>query len=151
MQRQAEASPPERVVDVDSLVKRYRSVVALRGISLSLARGSVFGLVGSNGAGKTTLIRILMGLSKPTAGRATVLGLDTATEASQIRPRVGYVPENHFLYSWMTVESLLSFVRSFYPSWNDALCANLLRTFKIDGQKKIKQLSKGTVVKLSLV
>ena len=92
-----------------------------------------------------------MGLTKPTAGQVTVLGQDIQTHANQIRPRIGYVPENHNLYSWMTVESLLRFVRSFYPTWNDRVSQDLLRLFTIDPQKKIKHLSKGTLVKLSLL
>jgi ABC-2 type transport system ATP-binding protein len=147
------ATPPllGRVIVVESLVKQYRYVTALAGISLSIDRGSIYGLIGSNGAGKTTLISILMGLNKPTDGRVMVLGQDIRTHSNQIRPRIGYVPENHNLYSWMTVESLLKFVRSFYPSWNDRLCHELLGLLAIDRRKKIKQLSKGMVVKLALV
>src|SRR5580704_1196802 len=151
MQRIAPPPPSERVIDVEKLVKQYRTVTALGGISLSIGRGSIYGLVGSNGAGKTTLIRILLGLTPPTAGHATVLGQDVQTHANQIRPRIGYVPENHYLYSWMTVESLLRFVRSFYPTWNDPLCHDLLGLFSIDRRQKIKHLSKGTVVKLALI
>jgi ABC-2 type transport system ATP-binding protein len=151
MQRIAAPPTSERVIDVEQLVKQYRTVTALGGISLSIGRGSIYGLVGSNGAGKTTLIRILLGLTPPTAGRATVLGQDVQTHANQIRPRIGYVPENHYLYSWMTVGSLLRFVRSFYPTWNDPLCQDLLGLFSIDRRQKIKHLSKGTVVKLALI
>ncbi|HEX4146313.1 MAG TPA: ABC transporter ATP-binding protein [Pirellulales bacterium] len=151
MQRLATAAMPDRAIDVQTLVKQYRAVTALAGVSLSIGQGSIYGLIGSNGAGKTTLIRILMGLTPPTAGRAMVLGQDVSLHANRIRPRIGYVPENHYLYSWMTVESLLEFVRSFYPSWNDRLCRELLALFAIDRRKKIKQLSKGMVVKLALV
>src|SRR5580704_11093257 len=102
MQRLAKVAVPDRIIDLDRLEKRYRNVTALRGVSLSIERGNIYGLVGSNGAGKTTMIRILLGLAKPTAGRATVLGHHILTHANQIRPRIGYVPENHYLYSWMT-------------------------------------------------
>jgi len=151
MQRLATNAALDRVIDVDALVKQFRTVTALDGVSLSIAPGSIYGLIGSNGAGKTTLIRILMGLCKPTAGRAAVLGVDVRTHPGRIRPRVGYVPENHYLYSWMTVESLLGFTRRLYPQWNDKLCQSLLALFAIDRRKKIKQLSKGMVVKLALV
>jgi ABC-2 type transport system ATP-binding protein len=140
-----------RAIDVGALVKRYRTVTALAGVSLSIGPGDIYGLVGSNGAGKTTLIRILLGLTQPSSGKVAVLGQDVQTHSSQIRPRIGYVPENHYLYSWMTVDSLLRFVRSFYPTWNETLCQELLGLFTINPRQKIKQLSKGTVVKLALV
>jgi ABC-2 type transport system ATP-binding protein len=151
MQRMAAPPIADSVIDVESLVKQYRTVTALAGVSLSIGPGSIYGLIGSNGAGKSTLIRILMGLTRPTAGRVTVLGQDILTHSNQIRPRIGYVPENHYLYSWMTVESLLRFVRSFYPTWNDRVCQELLGLFSINPRQKIKHLSKGTVVKLSLL
>ena len=96
---------PNRVVELELLVKRYRHVTALGGVSLSIGRGNIFGLVGSNGAGKTTMIRILLGLLQPTSGRVSVLGQDMLTHANQIRPHIGYVPENHYLYGWMTVQA----------------------------------------------
>ncbi len=151
MQRIADSPIPDRVVDVQSLKKRYRTVTALDGVSVSIAHGSVYGLIGSNGAGKSTLIRILLGLTQPTEGQVMVLGQNIREHANQIRPRVGYVPENQNLYPWMTVDSLLGFVRSFYPTWDQRVCQDLLGLFSIDRRQKIKHLSKGTVVKLSLL
>jgi ABC-2 type transport system ATP-binding protein len=151
MQLMAAAAITDRVIDVETLFKQYDQVTALRGVSLSIPRGSIYGLIGSNGAGKTTLIRILMGLSRPTAGQVTVLGQDVRTSGTQIRRLIGYVPENHHLYSWMTVGSLLRFVRSFYPTWDDRISQDLLRLFSINARQKIKHLSKGSVVKLALL
>ena len=151
MDRLAAAAMPDRVVELELLVKRYRHVTAMGGVSLSIGRGNIFGLVGSNGAGKTTMIPILLGLLQPTSGRVSVLGQDMLTHANQIRPRIGYVPENHYLYGWMTVQARLEFVRSFYPTWNHDLCHELLGLFSIDRRQRVKTLSKGTVVKLALV
>jgi len=78
-------------VRVEGLVKRYGDVVALDGISFSVARGEVFGLLGPNGAGKTTTIKILTGLTRPTSGRAWVAGFDVVEEAMEVKKRIGWV------------------------------------------------------------
>ena len=93
-------SESEAVISVRGLEKTYRSglfrrkqVEALRGVSLDVPKGRIFGLLGPNGAGKTTLIKILLGIVKPTGGEASVLGLKAGSVAS--RKRIGYLPENH--------------------------------------------------------
>ncbi|WP_371791483.1 ABC transporter ATP-binding protein [Streptomyces sp. NBC_01471] len=84
------------VIATESLSKRFPRVTALDRLSLDIGPG-VTGLVGSNGAGKSTLIKILLGLSPATEGRAAVLGLDVATSGAEIRERVGYMPEHDCL------------------------------------------------------
>ncbi|MCX4788027.1 ABC transporter ATP-binding protein [Streptomyces sp. NBC_01221] len=84
------------VIATESLSKRFPRVTALDRLSLDIGPG-VTGLVGSNGAGKSTLIKILLGLSPATEGRAAVLGLDVATSGAAIRERVGYMPEHDCL------------------------------------------------------
>ncbi|WP_031512633.1 ATP-binding cassette domain-containing protein [Streptomyces sp. NRRL F-5123] len=84
------------VISTESLSKRYPGVTALDGLSVAVTPG-VTGLVGANGAGKSTLIKILLGLSPATEGRAAVLGLDVATDGPQIRSLVGYMPEHDCL------------------------------------------------------
>ena len=93
------ATDSDAVISVQDLAKTYRSglirkkkVEALRGVSLDVPRGKIFGLLGPNGAGKTTLIKILLGIVKPTGGRASVLGLKAGSVAS--RKQIGYLPEN---------------------------------------------------------
>ncbi|MEU2389199.1 ABC transporter ATP-binding protein [Streptomyces sp. NPDC007369] len=84
------------VIAAEGLTKRYPRVTAIDRLSLDIGPG-VTGLVGANGAGKSTLIKILLGLSPATEGRACVLGLDVATHGSAIRERVGYMPEHDCL------------------------------------------------------
>jgi ABC-2 type transport system ATP-binding protein len=91
----------EPAVEVRGLRKTYGSVIALDRLTLQIPRAAV-GLLGANGAGKTTLLRILLGLSKPTEGSATVLGLDTRSEGVKVRERVGYMPESDVLPSGTT-------------------------------------------------
>ncbi|MEV7281875.1 ABC transporter ATP-binding protein [Streptomyces sp. NPDC093111] len=84
------------MIATESLSKRFPRVTALDRLSLDIGPG-VTGLVGANGAGKSTMIKILLGLSPATEGRAEVLGLDVATSGAQIRERVGYMPEHDCL------------------------------------------------------
>lgn len=87
---------PVTVIATEALSKRFPRVTALDRLSLDIGPG-VTGLVGANGAGKSTMIKILLGLSPATEGRATVLGHDVATEGAAIRERVGYMPEHDCL------------------------------------------------------
>jgi ABC-2 type transport system ATP-binding protein len=140
----------ETVIETKGLSRRFGKVHAVDGLDLSVPRGSVFGFIGRNGAGKTTTVRMLLGLLPMTAGAATVLGLDSRKESFDIKRRVGYVPEVHHFYKWMTVGELTRFTSSFYPTWQEAKCAELLTRFELDPAKKVKELSKGMVAKLAL-
>jgi ABC-2 type transport system ATP-binding protein len=144
-------SPDDAVITAEKLTKRYRRLVAVNNLNLSIPRGCVFGLIGPNGAGKTTLIKMLMGLIKISSGRATVLGLDVAQQADRIHRIVGYVPETHTIYRWMTVGEVIHFCRAFRDTWNDDLCKELLDTFELNPDQKVKHLSKGMLSKLSLL
>ena len=80
-------------VEVNEVVKKFSSVVALNGVSFSIPEGELFGLLGPNGAGKTTLIRILTTLLRPTAGKASVMGLDVVKSKGEVRKKIGVVPQ----------------------------------------------------------
>ena len=84
------------MIQTEALTKRYGSVTAVSELSVDVEPG-VVGLIGANGAGKSTLIKMVLGLLPATSGRATVLGLDVATEGAAIRERVGYMPEHDCL------------------------------------------------------
>jgi ABC-2 type transport system ATP-binding protein len=98
------------VISTSNLVKHYRRVEALRGVSLSVEKGEIFGLLGQNGAGKTTLIKILLGITHATAGEARLLGDRAGTV--DVRRRVGYLPEDHRFPEYHTGYSLLNFYGS---------------------------------------
>ncbi len=103
------------VIRVRGLVKRYGDLVAVDGIDFDVGPGEVFGLLGPNGAGKTTTVEILEGLRKPDGGQATVLGLDIATGADALKPRIGVSLQTAALYPKLTVTEVLDLFRSFYP------------------------------------
>lgn len=98
------AGGPPAIV-IDGLTKRYggpAGVLALDGLRLEIPRGSVFGLLGPNGAGKTTALRLLVGLTRPTGGRATIAGLRSPDDVLAIRRRLGYLEQDPRAYGWMT-------------------------------------------------
>src|SRR5689334_5327549 len=91
------ASPAVHAIE---LCKRYRSTVALAGLSMTVRRGEVFGFLGPNGAGKTTAVKLLLGLARPTGGEAMVLGAPAGDR--ETRRRVGYLPELFRYQAWLT-------------------------------------------------
>ncbi|HEV3448195.1 MAG TPA: ABC transporter ATP-binding protein [Gemmataceae bacterium] len=95
------------VIEIENLVKQYGKVEALKGVSLGVAPGEIFGLLGQNGAGKTTLVKILLGITGGTSGSATLLDQPAGTAA--VRRRVGYLPEDHRFPDYHSGYSLLEF------------------------------------------
>ncbi len=89
---------PDNAIVINGLHKQYGRIEALKGVSLNVRRGEIFGLLGANGAGKSTLISVLVGSSRPSAGTATVLGLDPVTQAGALRHQIGFMPQAPALY-----------------------------------------------------
>jgi ABC-2 type transport system ATP-binding protein len=95
------------VIATDNLVKQYGKIEALKGVSLQVEKGEIFGLLGQNGAGKTTLVKILLGITRKTAGTAELL--DQPAGTASLRKRIGYLPEDHRFPEYHTGASLLDF------------------------------------------
>ncbi|HXU65271.1 MAG TPA: ABC transporter ATP-binding protein [Polyangia bacterium] len=95
------------MIETAGLSKRFGSTLALDGLDLRVEPGEVMGFLGPNGSGKTTTIRLLMGLLRPSAGRASILGRDCHADAVALKRDVGYLPDEPFLYPYLTgVETL---------------------------------------------
>ena len=99
----------QHVVEINSLSKRYGDFVALDSLSIHVDRGQILGFIGPNGAGKTTTIKILVGLSKPTSGSASIAGVNCSENASKIKRLVGYMPDKFGSYDNMRVHEYLDF------------------------------------------
>jgi ABC-2 type transport system ATP-binding protein len=98
------------VIETFALTKRYGDKTALDRLSLRVEAGEVMGFLGPNGSGKTTTIRLLMGLLRPTEGRATILGRDCHSDAVALKRDVGYLPDEPFLYPYLSGLEILELV-----------------------------------------
>jgi ABC-2 type transport system ATP-binding protein len=139
------------IIETTQVSRRYWRTEALCDLNLAVPAGSVFALLGANGAGKTTVIKVLMNLLRPTSGEARVLGLDSRQLGEREFAQIGYVSENQQLPLWMTVRQLLDYCRPFYPTWDRALEATLLARFELPPERKLSQLSRGMLMKTSLL
>lgn len=130
------------------VTKTYGAVEALRGVTLDVQRGEVFGYVGPNGAGKTTTIKILTGLVRPTAGSAHVVGFDVHTSPLEAKARVGYVPESGALYEKFSAEEYLTLVGRLFGMAEARIrdrVGHWLRAFDLESRRSVPlgSLSKG--------
>jgi ABC-2 type transport system ATP-binding protein len=105
---------PELVISTERLERRFGSLVAVRDVSLRVARGQIFGVLGPNGAGKSTTIRMLCGILTPTGGSGRVVGFDIVREAEQIKQNIGYMTQRFSLYEDLSVEENLAFYAGIY-------------------------------------
>ena len=135
----------------ENLGKNFSSVEALRGLNFSVPAGSIYGLLGPNGAGKTTTIKILMNLLTPSAGQAEVLGRWTEKLRWSDFQRIGYVSENQVMPDDMKVGELLAYLAPYYPTWDAALCQDLLQQLELPTDRRLKNLSRGMKMKASLL
>ena len=141
----------EPIIEIDNLTRRFGAKAALDGVTLSVPRGGVYGLVGANGAGKTTLIRHVLGLLRAEHGTVRVFGLDPVADPVGVLSRIGYLSEENDLPGWMRVGELIAYSRTFYPRWDDAYAEQLRGTFALDADAKVKTLSKGNRARLGLL
>ena len=138
-------------IHVEEVHRRFGKQEVLRGVSLDVPAGSIFGFLGLNGAGKTTLIRTMLGLLQPDSGRIVVAGVDSTTDGIETRRRIGYMAENQTMYGWMRVGKLIDWVGRFYPSWDHEFAEQLRQKMKLEPAKKVGTLSKGQSSRLALL
>lgn len=138
-------------IRTEGLCKNFRSVAALANLELAVPEGSIYALVGPNGAGKTTTLKVLMNILPPSHGRAEVLGVESRRLSARELAAIGYVSENQKMPYWMTVKYFLAYLKPFYPTWDDAAAAELVRQFELPLERKLGQLSRGMQIKAALV
>jgi len=100
----------ELLVSVNGLGKRFSGFVALDALDFELRAGEVVGLLGPNGAGKTTTLKLLLGLLRPSAGHASILGFDCTRDSQRVKERVGFTPDEPQFYDFLTGKETLDFV-----------------------------------------
>jgi ABC-2 type transport system ATP-binding protein len=110
----ADLARADIAIEVEGLTKSFDGRQVVRGVSMRVMRGTIYGFLGPNGSGKTTTIRMLCGLLTPDAGRGTCLGFDIATETAKIKRQVGYMTQRFSLYHDLSVRENLEFVARVY-------------------------------------
>jgi ABC-2 type transport system ATP-binding protein len=141
------------VIETSDLRKQYDGVEALRGLTVQVPTGSIYGFLGRNGAGKTTTIKVLLGMAHPTSGSARVFGTpaDEPAASVDIRRRIGFVSDEKDLFDYMTVDEMIRFTAAFFPRWRADLEQRYRRSFELPADRKVKALSRGTRTKLALL
>ena len=138
-------------VDTRAISKRFGDQVALSDVSLQVPVGAVYLLVGPNGAGKSTTLKVLLDLMRADQGAAMVFGLDTRTQAPEVRANIGYVPERpDWGYGWMRVGRLLEHHALYYPTWDATYAEKLVQKFELRLDRKMGVLSKGQARRVHL-
>ena len=132
-------------IEIKGLVKEYKAFT-LGPIDLALPGGSILGLIGENGAGKTTLIKSMLGITRPSGGKVTLLGADP----DHAKEDIGIVMDDCFFSEYLRVKDVNSVLSRVYKDWDKALFADYLDKFGLAGTKNIKELSRGMRMKLSL-
>jgi ABC-2 type transport system ATP-binding protein len=140
-----------RPIQAEGLTKRYGETLALDGLDLSIEPGEVYGYLGPNGAGKTTTIRLLLGIHRPTRGRAELFGIDAWADPVEAHRRVAYVSGEPFLWPGMTGAETVEFLARLHGGTDRAYRDELVQRFELDTKKKVRALSKGNRQKVQLV
>jgi len=138
-------------IETDRLTKRYGDTLALDALDLAVAEGEVYGYLGPNGAGKTTTIRLLLGVHRPTSGRAKLFGVDAWNDPVGAHARVAYVAGEPFLWPSLTADETFEFLARLHGGTDVAYRHELVERFQLDTRKKIRALSKGNRQKVQLV
>ena len=137
-------------IEIRGLIKNYPSFT-LGPLDLTVPRGAIYGLIGPNGAGKTTAIDLIFGMGRNDAGTIRVLNLDHRADEVALKRRAAYVSPDLNFTVWGKVGKAIRFVRGFYPEWDNAYCAELMKAFQLSDNDKIATLSFGAKTKLSLL
>src|SRR5581483_1072249 len=138
------------VIAIENLAKAYGNVQAVRGISMSVERGEIFGFLGPNGAGKTTTIRCMLDVIRPTSGAIRVLGLDAQRKTHELHRHIGYLPGDVRLPGRMTGRQIIHYFASLQGR-EPVLLNKLVDLFDVELKRPIKGYSKGMRQKIGIV
>jgi ABC-2 type transport system ATP-binding protein len=138
-------------IRTSGLSKRYGGTLALNGLDLSVEPGEVYGYLGPNGAGKTTTIRLMLGLLRPSAGRAELFGVDAWQEPVEAHRRMAYVAAEPSLWPALTGAETLDFLARVRGGADAGYREQLIERFQLDTSKKVRALSHGNRQKVQLI
>ena len=130
------------MIQMQNVTKTFGAFTALDGLTLTVPKGAVYGLVGPNGAGKSTAIRHMTGVYRPDSGSITIDG-EGVYENTAVKDRLGYIPDDIFYYSTSDLEDMKRFYRGLYPKFDEKLFEKLKEVFQLPDKTPIRRYSKG--------
>lgn len=144
----------EKIIVVENLTKQFGHFTAVKGINFHVNKGEIFGFLGANGAGKTTAMKMLIGISNPTNGRANVAGFDVHTQSEKVKQNIGYMSQKFSMYDDLTVKENITFFGGIYGLSRKQINSKtevLIQTLQLGdiAQKKVGDLPLGWKQKLA--
>ena len=130
------------MLQIKNVTKTFGQFKALDNLSMTVPKGTVYGLVGPNGAGKSTAIRLLTGVYTPDEGQLTMDGQDVYENVA-VKERIGYIPDEIFYFPSATLEDMRKFYKGLYPKFDDALFDRLYEIFNLPPKSPLRRFSKG--------
>lgn len=138
------------MIKADNLTKRFQGVTAVDHIHAEIQDGTVFGLIGTNGAGKSTFLRMAAGILKPDGGTITLDG-ESVFEDTRVKARCFYIPDEPYFLGNGTADDMKTFYQGIYPNFDTDRFGKLLKSFELDGRRKIQTFSKGMKKQLAVL
>ena len=138
------------MLKADNLTKRFQGLTAVDHIHAEIQDGTVFGLIGTNGAGKSTFLRMAAGILKPDEGTITLDG-EAVFEDIRVKARCFYIPDEPYFLGNGTADDMKTFYQGIYPNFDTDRFGRLLKSFELDGRRKIQTFSKGMKKQLAVL
>lgn len=138
----------EAILECRDLTKTFGYIAAVNGVTLSIPRGSIVGLLGPNASGKTTFLKICNKLLRPSSGEILIAGREPGVESKKI---VSYLPEKQYLNDWMRVCDIIDFFGDFYADFNREKAYGMLQKLNLNPKDRMKTMSRGTREKVQLI
>lgn len=138
------------MIKADNLTKRFQGVTAVDHIHAEIQDGTVFGLIGTNGAGKSTFLRMAAGILKPDEGTITLDG-EAVFEDIRVKARCFYIPDEPYFLGNGTPDDMKTFYQGIYSNFDTERFDRLLKSFELDGRRKIQTFSKGMKKQLAVL
>lgn len=139
----------DNVIEINGLCKEFKEF-ELKGISFSIPKGYIMGLVGQNGAGKTTIIRSILNMTKRKSGEIKVFGMDNILCEKEIKQDLAVVLDDAYFAEHFTLKEIEKSIKGFYKKWDSKIYKKYLKEFNLSENKRLKELSRGMRVKLMI-
>ncbi len=138
------------MIQIKNATKKFGDFTAISDININVKKGTIFGIIGENGAGKTTLIQCMTGIYKADEGEITING-ELVYENPIVKERIGYVADQNQYFPFFRVKEMVEFYKRTYPTFSTDRFNNYNAVFNLDENKRVRQLSKGMQMRLSLM